>query len=494
MFSYSSRPPDPAIVGERWRDMWLHRLSHLPLLLEGWLDHAYRDDFWKHGSIGEDYGAVTAATLLIGGWGDAYHNTVPRMLAKMRAPRRGIIGPWYHKYPHFAVPGPAIGFLQEALRWWDQWLKGKDTGVMEDPLYRAYLMDSVRPQSSYPYRNGRWISEDQWPSPNIEAKTFGIGPSVLRDGASDDATLTISSPLDTGTAGGEYCVIWLGPEGPTDQREDDAGSLVFDTEPLLEPLPIVGAATAKITVVSDEPVAQLAVRLCDVWPDGASTRITYGVLNLCHRDSHEQPTALEVGKRYTVRVSLDDIAYVVPTGHRLRLSLSTAYWPLLWPAPRPVTLTIACETSSLTVPVRREPESQQEPEFPSAESSPPLAVTEHRPGSNTRRVVKDRASGGTTVEIVDDFGEQTIDSLALRTSAIARETYRVTPFDGTSCEAFFHWTETLSRSDWSVRTETRTRLTCDEKQFYIDAEIDAYHGDVRLFSRNWHRAIPRRFV
>ena len=494
MFSYCSRPPDPAIVGKRWRDMWLHRLSHIPLLLEGWLAHAHRDEFWKHGSICENYGSITAATLLVGGWGDAYHNTIPRMLAELTAPRRGITGPWYHKYPHIAAPGPAIGFLQEALRWWDQWLKGQETGVMEDPLYRAYLMDSVRPQSSYPHREGRWVGEDQWPSAAIEDETFGLGASVLHRGASDDVTLTVSSPLDTGTAGGEYCAIWLGPEGPTDQREDDAGSLVFDTAPLIDTMPIFGAACVTLTITSNEPVAQLAVRLCDVWPDGASTRITYGVLNLCHRDSHEQPSALEVGKRYVVRVPLDDIAYAVPLGHRLRLSISTAYWPLLWPTPKPATLTIECKSSALTIPIRVETEPQREPVFPPPESAQPLSLTEHRPSANTRRVTKDRASGYTTVEIVDDFGEHTIDHLGLRTSEMARETYRVAPFDGSSSEATFHWTETLARPGWSIRTETRTRLTCDEHDFFIDAEIDAYHNDIRIFSRNWHRSVPRRLV
>ena len=154
MLAYSSRPPDPAHVGEKWREMWLDRLENEPFLPAVWLKHQTRDDYWQRGSVCEDFSAIKAATLAIGGWGDAYKNAVPRLMQGITAPVKGIIGPWVHKYPHFAVPEPRIGFLQEALRWWDRWLKDIDTGVENDPAYRGYLMDSVRPKSWYTERPG----------------------------------------------------------------------------------------------------------------------------------------------------------------------------------------------------------------------------------------------------------------------------------------------------------------------------------------------------
>jgi len=156
MFAYSSRPPDPAVVGDSWRDMWLARLEAEPLLPAKWLRHQTRDDFWKHGSVCEDYSLIKTPTLAIGGWGDAYKNSVARLVTNLSVPTKGIIGPWTHKYPHFAKPHPQIGFLQEALRWWDRWLKGLETGVEADPAMRAYIMDSVRPQPTYEHRAGRW--------------------------------------------------------------------------------------------------------------------------------------------------------------------------------------------------------------------------------------------------------------------------------------------------------------------------------------------------
>ncbi|MGF1608566.1 MAG: CocE/NonD family hydrolase, partial [Kiloniellales bacterium] len=156
MLAYSSRPPDPALVGERWRETWLERLENQPLLVENWLRHQRRDAFWKHGSVCEDFGAIKAAVFAVGGWGDAYSNAVPRLLAGLKSPVKALVGPWVHKYPHFAVPGPRIGFLQEALRWWDFWLKGEATGVLRDPAMRAYIIDSYSPQDLPAQLAGRW--------------------------------------------------------------------------------------------------------------------------------------------------------------------------------------------------------------------------------------------------------------------------------------------------------------------------------------------------
>ena len=81
----------------------------------------------------------------VGGWTDGYKNAIPRLLEGRKVPRKGLIGPWAHGYPHFALPGPQIGFLQEILRWWDYWLKGVDTGVMNELMLRAWMTESVKP-------------------------------------------------------------------------------------------------------------------------------------------------------------------------------------------------------------------------------------------------------------------------------------------------------------------------------------------------------------
>lgn len=494
MLAYSSKPPDPALVGARWRDMWLERLEIEPLLAAKWLVHQHRDEYWKHGSVCEDFPAIQAAVLAVGGWGDAYSNTIPRMLSGLTAPCRGITGPWHHKYPHFAVPEPRIGFLQEALRWWDQWLKGQDTGVMEDPLYRAYMLESVRPQASYPYRDGRWVAEDSWPAESIQTQQLALNSDGLgADAETDGVVLDVCSPQDTGRMGGEFCVIWLGEEMPGDQQVDDAGSLVFDSEPLDNRIEIFGAPVVELVVSSDKPQANVAVRLCDVAPDGSSTRVTWGVLNLCHRDSHERPSALIVGQRYTVRIQLDDIAWAFPAGHRMRLAISTAYWPMIWSSPETATVSIVAGESSLSLPMR-EPREESFRSFPPSEASPAQNADKVRAGEQTRSVTKDPDTGETTLLILDDFGDTRDLDTGLTVGEISRETYRIHPDDPLCASVQIHWTTILQRDGWNVRTETYSSMHSDLTSLYVKGRVEAYEDEELVFDKDFDEQIPRQFV
>ncbi len=491
MLAYSSRPPDPALVGDRWREMWMERLEAAPLLTADWLKHQHYDAFWKHGSVCENFSAIKAAVLAIGGWCDAYSNAIPRMLRGIQAPCRGITGPWHHKYPHFAVPEPRMGFLQVAIRWWDHWLKGIDTGVMDDPLYQAYMMDSVPPATFYPARPGRWISEQAWPSDNIETRSLILNAGGLGEEPANSEAASVCSPQDTGQACGEFCVIWLGADMPGDQRVDDANSLVFDGKPLVEDLEIFGAPAVTLEVSSDKPQANLVVRLCDVGPDGRSTRVTWGALNLSQRNSRETPAPLEPGQFYTVRVQMDDIGWVFPAGHRIRFALSTAYWPMIWPSPEAPTVTVITGVSTLDLPVRPH---REEPEiaFPPAEGAPSRRLETIRKSEQSRIVTTNMATGEVTLRITDDFGmSRDLDS-GLLTGEIGREVYRIHPDDPLSARVDTHWTEILQREDWDIRTETYSYQHSDATTFYIKARIEAYENGEPVFEKNFVEEIPRR--
>ena len=493
MFAYSSRPPDPALVGDRWREMWMHRLDNTPLLAEIWLNHPYRDDYWRHGSVCEDFTAIDAAVFAVGGWGDAYSNAIPRLVNGIRAPVKGLIGPWVHKYPHFAVPRPAIGFLQESLRWWDHWLKGEPNDVVDEPTIRAYVMDAARPQGAYEERSGRWIGESAWPPATIDIESWALNRDGLGHDPKPETPLIISSPQHTGTACGKYCAMWLGPEWPIDQRLDDAYSLTFDTPPLLDSIDIVGAPAVELEVNCDRPQANLTVRLCDIWPDGASTRISYGILNLAHRDSHANPSPLQPGKRYRIRITLDDIAYGVPAGHRLRIAISTAYWPMIWPSPEAATVTLYGGTSRLDLPVRGTAGHAPAP-FAAPECSTPMSRTVLRESEHRRCTTQDAATGLTEVTILDDFGRYRNNAHGLVTDEVARETYRIDPADPLSCRSEIHWTEQLERGEWQVRVESCTTMWSDRENFYIHAELEAFEGDTKVFTRCWDRQLRRDLV
>lgn len=485
MLSYSSRPPDPLFVGnDRWRDLWLTRLENQPFLAPLWLGHQHRDAYWKRGSICEDFSAVQAAVLSIGGWHDGYRNTISHLVSNIEAPVKGIVGPWIHKYPHYAAPNPAIGFLQEALRWWDRWLKGAETGVEADPAYRAYVMDSVRPARWHPERPGRWIAEQDWPSPNIKIQTIELIPEGKEPAI-------VASPQSCGLAGGEYFPFTFGPELPGDQRPDDALSVCFDQPPLGEAIDIVGAPEVLVRVASDRRQANIVVRLCDVHPDGASELISYGVLNLTHRNSHEFPEALVPGESVSARVVLDQCAYRVPSGHRLRIAVSSAYWPMIWPSPEPVQLDLSAATLKLPL---RPAATGHEATFPLPEAASPWATKVVRAANSERHVDRNEKTGLVTLSVTDDFGEARDLEHDLVHGSIVREIWAIHPDDPQSATGRTHWTQTLSRNGWSVRTETFANMRSDAQNFILSARIEAYEGEKLVFERDFKQAIPRALV
>jgi len=488
MWAYSSRPPDPALVGENWREMWLERLNAQPFLSATWLRHQQRDAYWQHGSVCEDYSAITAATLAVGGWGDSYKNAVPQLVENLTSPVKGIVGPWVHKYPHFAVPEPRIGFLQEALRWWDKWLKGIETGVENDPAYSVYLMDGVRPKTWYNSRSGRWINEYDWPKgPVLKSVYLGQGNTLNPDPTRINDIL--SSPQTCGMSSGEYCAIWLGPEMPDDQRGDDAVSLCYDSEQMGEDCDIVGAAKVKLRLKSDTPDGQVAVRLNHIHPDGASTRVTYGVLNLAQRDNHARANALPIGQEIEISFDLDHIAYRIPKGHKLRIAISNAYWPLLWPMPEASTLTISHGEVQLPISPHG---ADHERHFPPPDAEEPWDIKQIRVPDNQRQVTTDMKSGITTLEIIDDFGAVVDQQHGMVSGSVAREWWSVHPDDPLSARGKTHWTEERSRGDWVTRTEAFAEMTSDAENFYLTARMEAYENDTLIFEKDFKETIKRK--
>ncbi len=493
MLSYSSRPPDPMIVGEKWREMWLERLEIEPFLPAVWLKHQTRDAYWKRGSVCEDFSKIKAATLAVGGWGDAYKNAVSRLVQGIQAPVKGIVGPWIHKYPHFAVPHPQIGFLQEALRWWDRWLKGISTGVENDPAMRVYLMDSLPPKQWHDGRPGHWQGFRDWPAPEISERTFYLsaGQKISETKPLKALNIFIQSPADCGAASGEYCAIWLGPEMPGEQTGDDALSACFDTAPLAAPLDITGAPVIQLRVSADAARAQLAVRLCDLRPDGSSARITYGVLNLCHSQGHVQPVLIEPGRPFDVTLRLDDIAYSMPAGHRLRIAISSAYWPLIWPSPSTAELEIY--GGQLTLPVVAAC-SAPDHSFECPAAAAPWDRKVLRAPSNRRETQTDAATGETVLKIIDDFGEVHDADHGLCTGSSAREEWRIHPDDPLSASGSAHWTQTLKRDAWNIRTEAFASMTSTACDFHLSGRVEAYENERLIFARDYSQTIPRDFL
>jgi len=497
--SYMARPPDPATVGSRWREMWMDRLQNASAVIEPWLMHQHRDAYWKQGSVCENYGAIKCPVYAIGGWQDGYTNAVFRMLEHFPGPCKGLVGPWGHHIPHYGVPGPAIGWLQEALRWWDYWLKGIDTGVMTEPKLRYYSQDAVAPAATYPHRPGHWACEPGWPSPNVEHRRLSLGRGTLGGAAGPKETLRhVGNLLPTGDAGN-----WAGwghaTEFPTDQRPEDGQWLSFDSDPLAAAIEILGQPLARLELSVDRPLALVAARLCDVAPDGRSTLITRGVLNLTQHASREQPHALTPGEAFSAAVKMKAISYVVPVGHRLRLALSTCYWPWTWPAPELVAMSVSIGGASLLeLPVRRSPvtEIPEPAHFAEPEAGPGLAIEySHLPGGG-RATTMDAATGRhVTVDMPTFFSSARLsDDDNLEFSERDTDEWEIVEGDPLSAKVTCRRTLTVGRGAWQTRIEVVSSMTSTRETFLVTTVLEAFESGHRIRAQTWTHTIPRKLI
>lgn len=487
MLAFVARPPDPAQVGEGWKDMWLNRLEAVEPFIHTWLAHQTRDDYWKHGSVCEDYSAITANVLAVGGWHDPYRDTVLRLVEHLRPDKvRGLIGPWSHQYPDRGLPpGPAIGFLQETLRWWDQHLKDKDTGIMAEPLLRSWISESHRPATVYETLPGRWVGETGWPSENIAPVAYALqgGPQI------------IDSPQQTGLDAGRFFPFGNDADLPPDQRDEDAKSVCFEFPVEDAPIEILGRPRVKLRIRMDVPRGQAIARLCDVAPDGSSTLVTRGALNLSARHGRDRADDWPVGGTEDVTFDLNGIGHTFPPGHRIRLAVSSSYWPWIWPQAGSVGFTLDADGSFVELPVRRHTEDPAI-RFEEPEQSEPLGVVhpvtldEQRP---ERLVVRDVAKGEWRLEVDPRYGGTRVYPDGLEFTEDAVETYTIQENDPLSARTRSDWSIRLHRPEmaWDVRIETRSEISADDTDFITSDEVLCKDGGEVVFHRTWEKRIPR---
>jgi len=497
MLAYNARPPDPDVVGDSWRETWLNRMEHSPPFVEQWVSHQRRDEFWKQGSVCENFSSITCPVYMVGGWSDAYKNAILRFLEWYPGPCKGLIGPWNHNYPERGIPGPAIGFLQECIRFWDCHLKGMDNGIMDEPKLRVYMAEAVRSEPGRAYWPGRWLATKGWPADEVETRTHALGASgTLGGDPGSERELKIlgaeAGAADPGTWGGLGGPV----DNPSDQRPEDGSSLCFDTAELAEPVEILGFPLARLEVSSDRPLALVVVRLCDVWPDGASTLITRGLLNLTHRNSHENPEELQPGQRYLVEVKLNSIGYSVPAGHRLRLAVSPTYWPWAWPSPHSTILSLHTGgPSSLELPVWVGGSAAHEPppHFFEPEEAPTRAHEASGYEDGSREFRRDVASGRIDIESGGSHHLKLLDT-GLQYSSVARNLHRIVEGEPLSAFNSCEHEISISRDAWRTRVHTVSTMSSTAEEFQLTNLVEGYEGDRRIFAKTWRRVVPRDLV
>lgn len=493
MLAANAAPPDPRWVGERWREMWLARLEETPPYIEAWLSHQRRDAYWKHGSVCEDYSAIEVPVYAVGGWSDSYNNSIPRLLAGLNGPKKGIIGPWSHNFPETGVPGPAVGFLQEMVRWWDHWLKGIDSGIMDEPMLRTYIMDGAPPATHYAQRGGRWVGDPSWPSPHVQAQRWHLNfdgvHGALGETAVPSPPASIKGRQAHGLDGGGWGALGEPGEFPGDQRAADGESLTFTGAAVDTAVDLLGYPEVDLTLSADRPQALVAVRLCDVAPGGASTLVSYGLLNLTHRESHEFPRPLTPDEKISITVQLNVMGYRLPAGHRWRVGISPTYWQNAWPSPQPVTLTVY--GGALRLPIRTpQPGDAAMPSFGPPETAVPLPVDILRTPSRQQTVTIDQITGVVTRRLATDAGHIRHPG-GMETEDLGVETHIIREGDPLSAANRVQRTLTYRRGDWGVRIETDSTLTSTATHFHVTNALHAYEGETRVFARTWTFVVER---
>ena len=495
MLAYQLRPLDPHIVGESWRKKWLERLENMPLWMEQWLEHQTRDAYWQHGSVCENYEDINVPVLAIDGWEDAYSNTVLSLMNGLSVPRKGIIGPWAHVYPHDGIPGPAMGFLQEAVKWWDQWLKGMDTNVMDGPMVNVWVEESMEPAVCKPVSKGHWVGLEQWPTSEVQMKNYQLTYSKLTEELADkEERVLLKTPLNHGLLSGEWMGAGVLGESPADQRLDDGMAMVFESAVLEKSIEIVGYPRFEIELESDKPQAMLFAQLSDVAPDGAVTRVSYGVMNLTHLNGHDRVDLLTPSEKVKAFVDLDCCGHHFKEGHRIRLSLATTFWPMFWPMPEEATLTLHLETATFSLPIFTG-NKVTGPNM-SPESAPLTPMTILQEGRVDRSIAYDIVNDMWTC-ITDGvggvFGEGVyrFDEINVTVEHNLKRELTLSNRDPLSANYTIYQKMKIGREGWWIDADITISQSADLDNFYLVGEMDIKENNLPAFHKKWDQKIKR---
>jgi len=166
MWGWIAQPPDPAVVGDAWKEMWKERIANADFWFKQWAGHQARDDYWSATAVRGHYGDVGVPVFIMSGWQDGYKNSVEHVVTGLTAlgkPVAGLIGAWGHKYPFNGYPGPRVDWLNYILvYWWDRWLKGKTPPPEGQwPQLPVWLGASKEPnKSTCDDEVGKWVAEE----------------------------------------------------------------------------------------------------------------------------------------------------------------------------------------------------------------------------------------------------------------------------------------------------------------------------------------------
>ncbi len=483
-------PPTPE-SGEDWYDRWTDRLENLCSPVETWVREEARGDYWRHGSIAHQTDRIECPILSVGGWSDRYSNSVMSLVDACPDKAWGIVGPWGHHYPDHGHPGPAIGFQQVALDWWDHWLRPTGSVAPRWPKLRVWLREFDMPGDALDTRNGAWIETgpargETQPHDLWLTQHNGLCSTPPKD----QGAWNVPWDLLHGQAAGDTGYFGRFGGLPLEQSGDDAKALIFETPPLNRDLLLYGSAEVTLTIQTPNDRAQICLRLNDVAPDGTSSRIALAVLNLALDDTLDAPATPKGDGPQTVRPRFHTTAYRFKAGHRIRLAIAASYWPMVWTPPEQTDVKITM--GQITLPVLVDAPSELQSPFPAPHDLPTQKTFETLADPRLIRSRDTTPDGPISVNWHQPLTAMRHDDIDSVFSFETWADHQIDPDDPTSATSIFVHHMTIDRPDGVASVASRLKATCDADHYILNSEVRVSQDGSPIFERHWSQIIDRR--
>ena len=493
MLAMNSLPP---LTDEgRWLEVWNHHLENNQPWLLSWLNNQVDGKIWQESSISKLYEKVNTPMYMIGGWHDIYPAAPLRLYEKINAPKKLLMGPWQHIAPNIGIPGPRVDYLYETVRWFDYWMKDVDTGIMDEPPITIFTREYDKPAPIRANESGFWRTELEWPIKGTENNALffhsdnrleSSPPEKINDETVYDYDPTVGESLGLYRMG-----LGLGWGLPLDQRRDEAKSVNYTTNELDDQIEVTGFPKCVIFISSTAKIVTFVVKLSDVSPKGESSLVSRGSMNATHRKSHEKPEELTPNEKYKLEITLDPISYVFKKGHRIRVSISSADFPFIWPTPENAVNRIYTNRDSpshIIMPMIPKSNKIIEPPFNTYTNTDMLKgegnISEY---SITEDLLKGRKTW------VLDYSED----LTVSEKHEVKSSHRMKAELDTSNPANVNVDAVHKMSfrhkNITAEVEASTKIISSVNDFYTTAILNVKLGNAEYFKKKWIESIPRNY-
>ena len=497
MVTMNALPTSFDFTEEGWLNSWMRRAENNQPWILNWFRHQVEDAYWRQGSLKRDYSLIKCPVYAVGGWADGYTNPVFRMQENLHVPHKSLVGPWLHGSPNNAMPGPNIDFLNEMCRWWGHWLRGDDTGIMQEPPVAVYIQEGAAPTLFETCMPGKWRFLDRWPAPGVEEHKFYLGAQgcLNKQSLGDNGADAYRYQATVGINAGVWCAVNGTDSLTRDQGADEGRSLTYTGELLADPLEILGAPKAILHVSSSAEIASFCVKINDIFPDGSSRLVCRGILNATHRFGHDQPAALIPGEIVELEIPLKYISWTFQPGHCIRVAISSADFPWVWPSPYPARNQVywgSRQPSYVILPVVTEPSaSTSQADFIPIKKIEPTGHSFYDPP--TWQFIQNIVNGNTVLQI-NNRSQRKEEGSSFSIESDSQAEMGACDEHPEAAFARGCYTYNLVEGDNRTSIAGNTVIKSTATDFQLDIKLKIEQDGQVVIEKEWEESFPRNLV